>query len=133
MFVGYDSQIDGLYIRFVDDTVPVYTRLLVPDVAVNYLPGLYIAGIEILAASEYGFRPEIASLRITYDAQGDAWCLQFVEGVAPARTEQLGDGLSLNRAVQGEAIGLNILAASNYGFPTGLEHGVDEQIEVTML
>ena len=57
MKITYDSQVDALYIRFVDEPVQVTTQRLSEDVAVNYAPDGRIVGIEILAASEYVFRP----------------------------------------------------------------------------
>lgn len=57
MDITYDSQVDALYIRFVDKPVEVTTQRLTEDVAVNYAPDGRIVGVEILDASEYVFRP----------------------------------------------------------------------------
>ncbi len=57
MKVTYDPQVDALYIRFLDEPIPVTTQRLSEDVAINYAPDGRIVGIEVLDASEYAFRP----------------------------------------------------------------------------
>ena len=57
MKIAYDSQVDALYIRFVDEPIQVTTQRLSEDIAVNYAPDGRIVGIEVLDASEYAFRP----------------------------------------------------------------------------
>ncbi|MBI5669153.1 MAG: DUF2283 domain-containing protein [Chloroflexi bacterium] len=58
MKITYDSQVDALYIRFLDDPAQVTTQRLTEEVAVNYAPDGRIVGIEILDASDYVFSPE---------------------------------------------------------------------------
>src|SRR5262245_4176520 len=57
MKISYDSEVDALYIRLVDEPVQVITQRLSEDVAVNYAPDGSIVGIEILDASVHVFRP----------------------------------------------------------------------------
>ena len=59
MKISYDSEVDALYIRFVDEPMQVITQRLSEDVAVNYAPDGNIVGIEILDASSHVFRPGI--------------------------------------------------------------------------
>jgi uncharacterized protein YuzE len=56
MKISYDSDVDALYIRFVDEPVQVTTQRLSEDVAINYAPDGNIVGIEILDASTHVFR-----------------------------------------------------------------------------
>ena len=56
MRISYDSEVDALYIRLMDETVEVTTRQLSDDVAIDYAPDGAIVGIEVLAASEHVFR-----------------------------------------------------------------------------
>ena len=56
MRITYDSQVDALYIRFLDERIEVTTQRLSEDVAVNYAPDGRIVGIEVLDASEIVFR-----------------------------------------------------------------------------
>ena len=56
MKISFDSQVDALYIRFVDQPAEVTTQRLSEDVAINYAPDGRIVGIEILDASDYVFR-----------------------------------------------------------------------------
>ena len=55
MKISYDSEIDALYIRFVDELIEVTTQRLSEEVAINYAPDGQIVGIEVLDASEYIF------------------------------------------------------------------------------
>jgi len=55
MRISYDSQVDAVYIRFIEEPVQVTTQRLSEDVAVNYAPDGRIVGIEILDASQYMF------------------------------------------------------------------------------
>lgn len=55
MRISYDSQVDAVYIRFIEGTTQVTTQRLSEDVAVNYAPDGRIVGIEILDASQYMF------------------------------------------------------------------------------
>ncbi len=55
MKIMYDSQVDALYIRFLDEPIQVTTQRLSEDVAVNYAPDGRIVGIEVLDVSEYVF------------------------------------------------------------------------------
>jgi uncharacterized protein YuzE len=55
MKISYDSQVDALYIRFVDELAQVTTQRLSEDVAINYAPDGRIVGIEILDASSHVF------------------------------------------------------------------------------
>jgi uncharacterized protein YuzE len=55
MKITYDSQVDALYIRFLDGPIQVTTQRLSEDVAVNYAPDGRIVGIEVLDVSEYIF------------------------------------------------------------------------------
>ena len=57
MKITYDPEVDALYIRFVDGPVEALTRRLSDDIALNYTDEGRVVGIEILAASEYGFEP----------------------------------------------------------------------------
>ncbi|MBM4432113.1 MAG: DUF2283 domain-containing protein [Chloroflexi bacterium] len=57
MRITYDPEVDALYIRFTDEAAQVTTQRLTEDVAINYGPDGHVVGIEILAASEYVFRP----------------------------------------------------------------------------
>lgn len=56
MRISYDSEVDALYIRLIDDSVEVTTRQISDDVAINYSPEGTIVGIEVLDASEHVFR-----------------------------------------------------------------------------
>ena len=56
MRIAYDSEVDALYIRFLDERVEVTTQRLSEDIAVNYAPDGRIVGIEVLDASERVFR-----------------------------------------------------------------------------
>ncbi len=58
MKISYDSQVDAVYIRFIEGVVQVTTQRLSEDVAVNYAPDGRIVGIEILDASQYVFTPD---------------------------------------------------------------------------
>ena len=55
MRISYDSEVDALYIRLIDETVEVTTRQVTEDVAIDYAPGGAIVGIEGLDASEHVF------------------------------------------------------------------------------
>ena len=55
MKISYDSQVDAVYIRFIEEPAQVTTQRLSEDVAVNYAPDGRIVGIEILDASQYVF------------------------------------------------------------------------------
>ncbi len=50
MRITYDSEVDALYIRFIE--VPVITKHVADGVAVDYTADGRIAGIEILDARE---------------------------------------------------------------------------------
>jgi uncharacterized protein YuzE len=54
--MSYDTEVDALYIRLIDETVEVTTRQVSDDVAIDYAPNGAIVGIEILDASEHVFR-----------------------------------------------------------------------------
>jgi uncharacterized protein YuzE len=56
MRISYDSDVDALYIRLIDETVEVTTRQVSDDVAIDYAPDGAIVGIEVLDASEHVFR-----------------------------------------------------------------------------
>jgi uncharacterized protein YuzE len=56
MRISYDSEVDALYIRLIDETVEVTTRQVSDDVAIDYAPDGAIVGIEVLDASEHVFR-----------------------------------------------------------------------------
>jgi uncharacterized protein YuzE len=56
MRISYDSEVDALYIRLIDEAVEVTTRQVSDDVAIDYAPDGAIVGIEVLAASEHVFR-----------------------------------------------------------------------------
>ena len=58
MKISYDTQVDALYIRFLNGPFPVTTQRLSEDVAVNYSPDGRIVGIEVLDASNYAFTNE---------------------------------------------------------------------------
>ena len=66
MRISYDSQIDALYIRFLDEPIEVNTHRLTEDVAINYAPDGRITGIEVLDASDYIFTDD-AEKRIELD------------------------------------------------------------------
>ena len=53
--ISCDSQVDAVYIRFIEGPAQVTTQQLSEDVAVNYAPDGRIVGIEILDASQYMF------------------------------------------------------------------------------
>lgn len=55
MKISYDSEVDALYIRFLDGPVEVTTQRLSEDIAVNYAPDGQIVGLEIMDASEHVF------------------------------------------------------------------------------
>lgn len=57
MKISYDSQVDAVYIRFIEEPTQVTTQRLSEDVSVNYAPDGRIVGIEILDASQYMFPP----------------------------------------------------------------------------
>ena len=63
MKISYDPKVDALYVRFVDGPKEVMTLRLTEDVAVNYVPGGDIVGIEILSAHEHvqfiGSKPQL--------------------------------------------------------------------------
>jgi uncharacterized protein YuzE len=54
--IKYDSDVDALYIRLLDEAVQVTTHRLTEDVAVNYAPDGRVVGIEILDATQNVFR-----------------------------------------------------------------------------
>ncbi len=56
MRISYDSEVDALYIRLIDETVEVTTRQVSEDVAIDYAPDGAVVGIEVLDASEHVFR-----------------------------------------------------------------------------
>jgi uncharacterized protein YuzE len=56
MKITYDSEVDALYIRFAEGPAEVITRQLSDDIALNSTGDGRIVGIEILDASEHGFR-----------------------------------------------------------------------------
>ena len=56
MRIGYDSDVDALYIRLVDEPVEVTTRHVSEDVAIDYAPDGAVVGIEVLDASKHVFR-----------------------------------------------------------------------------
>ncbi len=58
MKIAYDSEVDAMYISFLDHVPQVITHQLTEEVAINYAPDGRIAGIEILDASEYIFSPD---------------------------------------------------------------------------
>lgn len=58
MKITYDSQVDALYIRFLDEPTQVTTQRVTEEVAVNYASDGRVVGIEILDASEYVFSPD---------------------------------------------------------------------------
>lgn len=58
MKISYDSQVDAVYIRFIEEPAQVTTHRLSEDVAINYAPDGRIVGIEILDASHYVFAPD---------------------------------------------------------------------------
>ena len=58
MKITFDPRVDAMYIRFLDETVPVTTQRLTEDVAINYAPDGRVVGIEILDATEYVFHSE---------------------------------------------------------------------------
>ncbi|MBI5304748.1 MAG: DUF2283 domain-containing protein [Chloroflexi bacterium] len=55
MKISYDSQVDAVYIRFIEESAQVTTQRLSEDVAINYAPDGRIVGIEILDASQHVF------------------------------------------------------------------------------
>jgi len=57
MKITYDSEVDALYICFLDQLQEVTTHRLTEEVAIDYAPNGQIAGIEVLDASEYVFTP----------------------------------------------------------------------------
>jgi uncharacterized protein YuzE len=57
MRITYDSDVDALYIRLVEDPSEVTTRRLSDDVAIDYAPNGEVVGIEVLDASEHVFGP----------------------------------------------------------------------------
>jgi uncharacterized protein YuzE len=56
MRISYDSDVDALYIRLIDETIEVTTRQVSDDVAIDYAPDGAVVGIEVLDASEHVFR-----------------------------------------------------------------------------
>ena len=60
MKIAYDSEVDAMYISFLDHIPQVITHQLTEEVAINYAPDGRIAGIEVLDASEYIFSPNAA-------------------------------------------------------------------------
>ena len=52
MKISYDSQVDALYIRFVEGPVECEVLQINDRVAVNLGPGERVIGIEVLDASE---------------------------------------------------------------------------------
>lgn len=57
MRITYDSEVDALYIRFIETTVT--TQHVAEGVAVDYAPDGRIAGIEILDARQRFGDPEV--------------------------------------------------------------------------
>ena len=57
MKITFDSEVDALYIRFLDGPLEVTTQRLSEEVAVNYAADGRIVGIEVLDASAYAFGP----------------------------------------------------------------------------
>lgn len=57
MKIAYDSQVNALYIRFLEGPFEVTTHRLSEDVSINYAPDGRIVGIEVLDASDYIFSP----------------------------------------------------------------------------
>ncbi len=67
MKISYDSQVDALYIRLLNEPVEVTTQRLTEEVAVNYAPDGRIVGIEILDASEHVFGPGVGPVVTVQD------------------------------------------------------------------
>ena len=69
MKISYDSQVDALYVRFVDKKVQVTTHRLTEDIAINYGPDGDVVGIEVLSAHEHlkfsGQKPELETQNLT--------------------------------------------------------------------
>lgn len=60
MKIAYDSDVDAMYISFLDQMHQVITHQLTEEVAINLTPDGRVAGIEILDVSEYIFSPDTA-------------------------------------------------------------------------
>jgi len=52
MRISYDSEVDALYIRLVEDEHECRTVRLTDDIALNIGPGELLVGIEVLDAKE---------------------------------------------------------------------------------
>lgn len=57
MKITYDSEVDAVYIRLIDEPTQVTTQRLSEDIAINYAPDGRIVGMEILDASRYVSSP----------------------------------------------------------------------------
>ena len=68
MKIIYDSEVDALYVKFVDGKTKVVTHQLSEDIAVNYGPKGDVVGIEILSAHEHlkfsGKRPTLEAINL---------------------------------------------------------------------
>lgn len=53
MKISYDSNVDALYVKFIEKPVQVLTHRLTEDIAVNYGPDGDVVGIEVLSAHEH--------------------------------------------------------------------------------
>ena len=53
MKISYDSKVDALYFRFIEEPCQVTTQRLTEDIAINYDAKGEIVGIEILSAHEH--------------------------------------------------------------------------------
>ncbi len=69
MKISYDSDVDALYVRFIDKPTEVITHRLTEDIAVNYGPKGDVVGIEVLSAHEHlkfsGRKPRVEAENLT--------------------------------------------------------------------
>jgi uncharacterized protein YuzE len=69
MKITYDSEVDAVYIRLIDEPTQVTTQRLTEDIAINYAPDGRIVGMEILDASQYvsspGTTPQLVVQNLT--------------------------------------------------------------------
>ena len=63
MKISYDSKVDAVYFRFIEEGKQVTTQRLTEDIAINYDSDGEVVGIEILSAHEHlrfsGKKPKV--------------------------------------------------------------------------
>lgn len=63
-------------------------------------------------------------MRISYDAQVDALYIRFIDEPVEVTTHRLSEDVAVNYAPDGRIVGIEILDASEYVFPSARERRI---------